>query len=198
MTDKYVPVAQLSQSETGGKSKFVISEKTLKVVLIAVIAAGILYLVYKNFVSKDKKPQYETRSEKMIAAARNNVKNKNNMDEEDFSEMTDFSDLTDLTEDMKNYEKQNKMKKEVKKESEQVSNEDFFDKLSEGESEEAREPEIVQENIETNVNQDNMMENMQPGGRMGPGMMGLDTMNGMNGMNGMTMENNQLAGIPEE
>ena len=82
------------------------------------------------------------------------------MDEEDFSEMTDFSDLTDLTEDMKNYEKQNKMKKEVKKESEQVSNEDFFDKLSEGESEEAREPEIVQENIETNVNQDNMMENM--------------------------------------
>ena len=109
MEDKYVPVAAATQSESGSKVKVTIPQNTLKIVLLAVVVAGVLYLLYKNFGPKKDKEKYETRSERMIAAARNNVKEKNNLaNEDEFSDMTEFSDLTDLTEDMKEYENQKK------------------------------------------------------------------------------------------
>lgn len=213
---QYVPVAA-SQSEVQENVSISFSSSTLKILLAAIAVAVIIYFVYSSMSdTNDEKDHYETRSERMIAQARGNLKGAldDDLGEEDFSDLSELSDLSNLTEDMENYEKQrqnkrgnkkgkkgpknNKHKQKMKENSEESG--DFFEPLSEDNynessvkqqveaEEEAREP-YVEEQTKPPENQI-MSNNMAPGGRMGPGMMGIGGMGGMG--------SNQLAGIPEE
>jgi hypothetical protein len=194
MADQYVPVSAAAQSEVAEKVNVSIPTNTLKMIALAVVVGIVLFMLYKHFNSNEEKKDYVTRSERMIAQARGNVKRKNKeqSDNDEFSDFSNFSDISNLTEEMKNYEKNKKNKKnqEVKGGSE---NEEFFDPLSEENYNESNEQEQEQELREAvvegheNAENENMMNNIQPGGRMGPGMMD------MGGIG-----ESQLAGIPEE
>ncbi len=137
-----------------------------------------------------------------------------NEDFSDLSDLSDISNLTADMEkfekneinkrknkkNKKNNKNKNKNKKKLKSDSDDSEDSDdtndFFEPLSEenyNESDakqnvegggEDREPYVEQQPVQQE--QEQMMNNMQPGGRMGPGMMGMD------------MGSNQLAGIPEE
>jgi len=207
----YVPVNGGSQSDVQENVNISFSSSNLKILLAVIAVAIVLYFVYQHVSnSGDKSENYETRSERMIAEARGNVRNKNDLEDElgdeDFSDLSEFSDISNLTEDMENFEKERmkgkkgkKAKKGKKGKADKKLKEnsiddsgDFFEPLSE---ENYNESSIQQENnnedrephVEEQMQENQGMNNMQPGGRMGPGMMGLDGMG-----------SNQLAGIPEE